>query len=76
MEKAFHNAFGPYRVNPKREFFEIEPEQAIGLLDLMKLEDMTPAMQAQAEQVDVQANASAGIRRKSVNAWLALWTCH
>lgn len=76
VEKAFHNAFGPYRVNPRREFFEIEPEQAIGLLDLMKLEDMTPAMQAQAEQVDVQANASAGIRRKSVNAWLALWTCH
>ena len=47
VEKAFHNAFGPYRVNPS-EFFEIEPKQAIGLLDLMKLEDMTPAMQAEA----------------------------
>ena len=29
VEKAFHRAFGPYRINPKREFFEIEPEQAI-----------------------------------------------
>ena len=28
VEKAFHNAFGPYRVNPRREFFEIEPEQS------------------------------------------------
>ena len=59
VEKAFHNAFGPYRVNPRREFFEIEPEQAIGLLDLMKLEDMTPAMQREAEQVDTEAKASA-----------------
>ena len=30
VEKAFHNAFEPYRVNPKREFFSIDPEQAIG----------------------------------------------
>lgn len=71
VEKAFHNAFGPYRVNPRREFFEIEPEQAIGLLDLMKLEDMTPAIQAEAEQVDVQAKASAEklkrSRRQSLN---------
>ena len=58
VEKAFHRAFEPYRVNPKREFFSIEPEQAIGLLDLMKLEDMTPAIQAEAEKVDVEANAS------------------
>ena len=65
VEKAFHNAFGPYRVNPRREFFEIEPEQAIGLLDLMKLEDMTPAMQAEAEQVDVQAKASAERLKRS-----------
>ena len=59
VEKAFHNAFGPYRVNPKREFFSIDPEQAIGLLELMKLEDMTPAMQREAEQVDVEAKAAA-----------------
>ena len=71
VEKAFHNAFGPYRVNPKREFFSIEPEQAIGLLDLMKLEDMTPAIQAQADAVDVEAKASAEklkcSRRPSLN---------
>lgn len=65
VEKAFHNAFGPYRVNPKREFFEIEPEQAIGLLDLMKLEDMTPAMQAEADKVDVEAKASAEKLKRS-----------
>lgn len=65
VENAFHNAFGPYRVNPRREFFSIEPEQAIGLLDLMKLEDMTPAMQAEAEKVDIEAKASAEKLKRS-----------
>ena len=65
VEKAFHNAFGPYRVNPKREFFSIEPEQAIGLLDLMKLEDMTPAVQQEAEQVDAEAKAAVEKFKKS-----------
>ena len=49
VEKAFHRAFGPYRINPKREFFEIEPEQAIALLELMAVEDVTPAVQQEAE---------------------------
>ena len=35
VESAFHLAFGPYRINPKREFFNIESEQAITLLKLM-----------------------------------------
>ena len=65
VEKAFHNAFRPYRVNPKREFFSIDPEQAIGLLDLMKLEDMTPAVQQEAERVDVEARAAVDKFKKS-----------
>ena len=45
VENAFHMAFGPYRINPNREFFEIEPEQAITLLQLMITEDVTPELQ-------------------------------
>jgi len=59
VEKAFHLAFGPYRLNPKREFFEIEPEQAIALLELMVVDDVTPALQAEAKKVDVDAKAGA-----------------
>lgn len=59
VEQAFHLAFGPYRLNPKREFFQIEPEQAIALLELMVIEDVTPALQAQAEKVDTEAKAGA-----------------
>jgi len=32
VEKALHAAFSPNRINPKREFFSIEPEQAIAIL--------------------------------------------
>ena len=33
VEQAMHTAFGPYRINPKREFFRIDPEQAKCLAD-------------------------------------------
>ena len=57
VEKAFHLAFGPYRLNPKREFFQIEPEQAIALLELMITEDVTPSLQEEASKVDTDAKA-------------------
>ncbi len=55
VEKAFHLAFGPYRLNPKREFFQIEPEQAITLLESMVSEDVTPQLQQEADSVDVDS---------------------
>ena len=70
VERAFHQAFGPYRVNPKREFFEIEPEQAIALLQLMASEDVTPAIRKEADEVDVGAKESASklkARRPNLN---------
>lgn len=59
VERAFHTAFGPYRINPSREFFQIEPEQAIALLELMVTEDVTPQLQAEADSVDVGAEDAA-----------------
>lgn len=35
-ETALHSAFDPYRVNPRREFFQIDPGQAIVLLKLLE----------------------------------------
>lgn len=55
VEKAFHLAFSPYRINSKREFFQIEPEQAIALLELMVVEDVTPQLQIEAENVDIDS---------------------
>ena len=65
VERAFHLAFGPYRVNPKREFFSIEPEQAIALLRLMEIEDVTPSIQREADSVDADAKPSAERLKRS-----------
>lgn len=41
VEKALHRAFAPNRVNPKREYFKMEAEQAIAILKLLHVEDAT-----------------------------------
>ena len=65
VERAFHQAFGPYRINLRREFFDIQPDQAIALLELMATEDMTPEIKKEAEQVDVEAKAGAEKLKRS-----------
>ena len=42
IENALHVAFGPYRINTSREFFEIDPEQVEALLQVMPGQDVTP----------------------------------
>jgi len=42
IERALHAAFEPYRVNPSREFFQVEPEQVEVLLRVMPGRDVTP----------------------------------
>lgn len=41
IEKALHTAFAPQRINANREFFRINPEQAIAILELFHHEDVT-----------------------------------
>lgn len=65
VEKALHIAFGPDRLNPKREFFEIEPVQAIAIIKLMEIEDVTPMVRLEKEQVDnVDIEAGEAYSRK------------
>ena len=42
FEKALHTAFTPYRINPKREFFEIKTYQVESLLRVLPGTDVTP----------------------------------
>ena len=42
IERALHTAFGPNRINPSREFFQVEPEQVEVLLRVMPGRDVTP----------------------------------
>jgi len=41
IEKALHMAFAPQRINANREFFKIQVEQAMAILDLFHVEDAT-----------------------------------
>src|SRR5689334_5983284 len=70
VEKALHTAFAPYRINPKREFFSISPEQAIAILKLLHTEDSTAEILQQPTDLDQQSIAAAEhlkLRRPPLN---------
>ncbi len=64
VERALHLAFDPQRVNPRREFFSIQPEQAVTIIELLALEDVTPTVQENVANVDTDAR-EAIVRFKS-----------
>lgn len=41
VEQILHNAFRDHRVNPKREFFDIAPDQVIPLLQMISEKEIT-----------------------------------
>jgi len=55
VEKALHVAFSPQRINPKREFFKIEPAQAIAILKLLHTEDATEEIEQQPTTLDQES---------------------
>ncbi len=68
VERALHTAFGPQRVNPKREFFRIEPDQAMAILRLLHLEDATSAVEAQPSAISEQEQgATKALRARRPN---------
>lgn len=42
VENRLHLAFDKFRVNKNREFFEIEPESILAILQMVEIEDVTP----------------------------------
>ncbi len=70
LEQALHNAFAPARLNPRREFFQIEVGQAIGIIKLLELEDVTPVIngqQSQVSHIEVEAGERLRSRRPNLN---------
>lgn len=62
VEAALHIAFGPSRVNPNREFFKIEAEQAIAILKLLDQRDVTPDVRRDLNSNVSQAEKDSGKR--------------
>ncbi len=70
VEGALHIAFGPYRVNPKREFFKIEAEQAVSILRLLHKDDITKEVTEQPSGLDQESIVAAEnltLRRPNLN---------
>ena len=70
VERALHRAFAPNRLNPKREFFSIEADQAISILKLLHVEDATNELNAaptSIEPQEVEAATQYASRRPSYN---------
>jgi hypothetical protein len=42
VEKSLHNAFSDHRINPRKEFFRLNPERVISILKLLQKKDVTP----------------------------------
>lgn len=70
VERALHRAFAPNRANPKREFFNIEADQAIAILKLLHVEDATAeivAMPSRIPKDEVEAATTYKKRRPPLN---------
>lgn len=70
VELALHVAFAPQRLNPKREFFRIDPTQAIAIMKLLHKPDATAEVASQPTGVDetsMAAAAQAKARRPNVD---------
>jgi len=56
VEKRVHDAFADHRVNPKREYFRINPERVMSILELLEIrEDVTPSDDVVEDQSDQDA---------------------
>jgi len=64
VESALHIAFGPSRINPNREFFKIDSEQAIAILKLLGQNDVTPQVSADLNSNVSQAEKDSGKKLK------------
>ena len=65
IERALHTAFDPYRINPNREFFQVEPEQVEVLLWVMPGRDVTPREAGQSTDLDLDdKEASSEFKRR------------
>lgn len=65
IEKALHKAFDPNRINANREFFSINPEQAIAILELFDRKDITHQVVAEIENDLTLEDKVAGEKIKS-----------
>lgn len=55
VEHQLHDAFDDSRINPRREFFQIDPERVVSALKLAELKNVTPKRDIVESQDDQKA---------------------
>jgi hypothetical protein len=63
VERRLHGAFGDHRINPKREFFRINPERVQMILEALSLNDVTPTSDVVEDEEDIETLRRANERR-------------
>jgi len=63
VERRLHGAFRDHRINPKREFFRINPERVQMILEALSLNDVTPTMDMVEDEEDIETMRRAKARR-------------
>lgn len=64
VERALHRAFAPNRINPKREFFRLDPDQPIAILKLLHVEDATTEVSKLTDAVTDEQSKEAAEQQK------------
>lgn len=64
LEKTLHQLFSEHRINPKREFFKVEPEKVVLALSIGNFKEVTPG-KAEIDPVEVRAMEKAKEQRRS-----------
>lgn len=65
LERALHQSFTQLRVNPKREFFRLDTEDAVAVLKVFPGTDVTPQLQDKTGELDpVAREASERLKRQ------------
>ena len=64
VERHIHDGFGDHRINPKREFFRINPERVVAILELVSIREVTPGEDYVTDAEEKQALAKERERRE------------
>jgi hypothetical protein len=65
VERHIHEGFGDHRVNPKREFFRVNPERVLAILKLVEISDVTPTEDVVEDEEDRQTLSRERSRRQT-----------
>ena len=65
IERHLHDGFGDHRINPRREFFRINPERVLSILQLLAIREVTPGEDFVNDAEEQQALVKERERRES-----------